>query len=248
MTTKFNFIFERLLILTLIVCFSLPVIAIEQKNLKNEMHTLHAKSVDNKNIEITSDAKKLAKTLSEILTYQAEFEQSVYRENSTTPAISKGKFVIQRPNHFIWNTTQPFEQNIIADGDNLWTYDPELEQVTIQDQQSILADSPLLLLTSSVESLVQAFDIVQVNQGKNDHNKNQQLFSLTPRENSIFESVHILIEEDRIKEFFLLDTLGGRSGVVFNDIEVNQTVDLKLFIFSPPEGTDVIDSRQPFTN
>jgi len=203
---------------------------------------------EKQSIDTSADAKKLARILSETLTYQAKFQQSVYRENAIAPEVSKGKFIIQRPNHFSWKTLQPFEQNIIADGDNLWTYDPELEQVTIQDQQSVLADSPLLLLTSSVDSLVEAFEIEQVNQGKNEQNKNQNLFSLTPRENSLFESVHILIEDNQIKEFFLLDTLGGRSGVVFSEIQVNKKIDLSHFIFTPPEGTDIIDSRHLETN
>lgn len=200
---------------------------------------------------VSEDASKLAKILAETLTYHALFEQSVYRENSSTPEITKGEFIIQRPNHFRWQTNEPFEQSIIADGDNLWTYDPELEQATIQDQQAVLADSPLLLLTSSVESLVEAFDIVQVNNGKGEMEKDdvkQLLFSLTPRQNSLFESVHILIENDHIKEFFLLDTLGGRSGVVFNEIKLNQKIDMKSFIFVPPEGIDLIDSRAPALN
>ncbi len=202
-------------------------------------------------IIVSEDASKLSKILAGTLTYQANFEQSVYRENSASPEITKGEFIIQRPNHFRWQTNEPFVQSIIADGDNLWTYDPELEQATIQDQQSVLADSPLLLLTSSVESLVEAFDIVQVSSG-NDRIESKQikqlLFSLTPRKNSLFESVHILIEGDSIKEFFLLDTLGGRSGVVFNDIKLNQKIDMKSFIFVSPEGIDLIDSRSPILN
>ena len=103
-----------------------------------------------------NDARALSKLLSDILTYQADFTQSVYRENSREPEVSSGKFAIQRPKHFSWRTKEPFEQSIVADGKNLWTYDPELEQVTIQDQRSVLSDSPLLLLTSSVESLIEA--------------------------------------------------------------------------------------------
>lgn len=189
---------------------------------------------------ISEDAKRLSEILSDTITYQADFEQSVYRENSDQAEVTIGKFLIQRPNHFKWQTVEPFEQSIIADGSNLWTYDPELEQVTIQSQQSVLADSPLLLLTSSVESLVEAFEVEEV---KSMDKENQLLFALSPRENSLFESVHILIEDKKIKEFFLVDTLGGRTGVQFNNIELNQKVDVREFIFIAPEGIDVIDSR-----
>jgi len=191
--------------------------------------------------EINEDAKRLSKILSDTLTYQADFEQSVYRETSDKPEVTLGRFLIQRPNHFKWQTTEPFEQSIIADGRNLWTYDPELEQVTIQNQQSVLADSPLLLLTSSIESLVEAFEIQQIKSLDKD---NQQLFALTPRHNSLFESVHILIEDKKIKEFFLVDTLGGRTGVQFSNIQLNQKMDVREFIFVAPDGIDIIDSRE----
>jgi len=191
--------------------------------------------------EVNDDAKRLSGILSDTLTYQANFEQSVYRENSDQADVTVGQFLIQRPNHFKWKTNEPFEQSIIGDGDNLWTYDPELEQVTIQNQQSVLADSPLLLLTSSIESLVEAFEIEQL---KNLEKENQQLFALSPRQNSLFESVHILIEDRKIKEFFLIDTLGGRTGVQFSDIKLNQKMDVSEFIFAAPEGIDIIDSRE----
>jgi outer membrane lipoprotein carrier protein len=199
-----------------------------------------ALSLNNKTV-LNQDAKKLAEILADTLTYQADFEQNVYRENSDKAEVTKGQFLIQRPNHFRWETISPFEQSIVADGKNLWTYDPELEQVSLQNQQAVLADSPLLLLTSSVESLIKAFDIKLINNKSKD---GQDLFALTPRENSLFESVHILIEGNKIKEFFLLDTLGGRTSVIFSNIHLNQQMDTKTFLFVPPEGVDLIDSRE----
>jgi len=229
---------------------SLTVWANEPVQQTNETPEKLANEVAVEETIISEDARQLSEILAATLTYQANFEQSVYRENSSTPEITKGDFIIQRPNHFRWQTNEPFEQSIIADGDNLWTYDPELEQATIQDQQAVLADSPLLLLTSSIDSLVEAFEIVKVNNGKDkaDDSVNQLLFSLMPKQNSLFESVHILIEGESIKEFFLLDTLGGRSGVVFSDIKLNQKIDMKSFIFVPPEGIDLIDSRSPVSD
>lgn len=194
----------------------------------------------NTSLVISKDAAELAAILADTLTYEANFKQSVYREESDKAEITTGRFLIQRPNHFRWQTDIPFEQAIIADGKHLWTYDPELEQVTIQNQQAVLADSPLLLLTSSVESLVEAFDIVRVETKE----KGQQLYALLPKKNSLFENVHILIEDKEIKEFFLVDTLGGRTSVEFSQIKLNAGVDIQEFIFVAPEGIDVIDSRE----
>jgi len=238
------------LVISVFLVISASVFATEQATgLATEatINTLEDTQEAKQNVsqEISQDAKNLSAILSNTLTYQADFEQSVYRENSDQADVTIGQFLIQRPNHFKWQTKEPFEQSIIADGSNLWTYDPELEQVTIQNQQSVLADSPLLLLTSSVESLVEAFEVEQV---KSMQEENQLLFALSPRQNSLFESVHILIEDKKIKEFFLLDSLGGRTGVQFRNIQLNQRMDVREFIFVAPEDIDIIDSRERLSN
>ncbi len=237
---------QKVLIIGLILALPLSAFAVESSQPSIQSGTQSSvQSGLNNSKKSDIDANNLANILADTLTYQADFEQSVYRENSDQPEVTLGRFLIQRPNHFRWQTNQPFEQAIIADGDHLWTYDPELEQVTIQNQQSVLADSPLLLLTSSVESLIEAFDIVKV---KSKDKQKQQLFALSPKKNSLFESVPILIEDKKIKEFFLVDTLGGRTGVQFKNVELNQKVDVKEFIFVPPEGIDIIDSREVITD
>jgi len=203
--------------------------------------------------QINEAAILLAEILKETITYRAQFKQSVYRENNDIPEVTLGTFLIQRPNHFRWQTTEPFEQTIVADGESLWTYDPELEQATLQNQHAVLADSPLLLLTSSVDSLMEAFDISEIitreEEGADEKSvQDKHLFSLLPRKSSLFETVHILIEDKKIKEFFLTDTLGGRTSVEFNNVELNQKIDIYDFIFVPPKDIDIIDSREFITD
>ena len=235
-----NQLIKLLLVSFILIGFARNVSAENSEALVVEETQKTSNTDANKN-KAALDAAKLAEILAETLTFQATFEQRVYRENSDNPEVTKGRFLIQRPNHFRWQTVSPFEQSLIADGTHLWTYDPELEQVTIQNQQAVLADSPLLLLTSSVDALLDAFTILEI---KNTDVNEGQLFSLSPKENSVFESIHILIKDKAIKEFFLVDTLGGRSSVNFNDVSRNQKLDLNEFIFVAPEGIDVIDSRE----
>jgi len=189
------------------------------------------------------DAKTLVEVLNATRTYQADFKQSVFRDDSVGPDVTTGRFLIHRPNHFKWQTKTDYEQVIIADGDHLWTYDPDLEQVTIQNQNVVLTNSPILLLTSSVEELVKVYDIQRI---KNTLDVNELLFLLKPKENSLFESVHILIKDKNITELFLTDALGSKTSVEFSNVIRNEKIDVKEFVFETPEGTDVIDSRESF--
>jgi len=244
-------------LLFFIALLVLPTIAaqVEQDSKINPEHELVGGLVAETELDSKSDpqineaAILLVEILKETITYRAEFKQSVYRENSDIPEVTLGTFLIQRPNHFRWQTTEPFEQTIVADGESLWTYDPELEQATLQNQHAVLADSPLLLLTSTVDSLMQAFDISEITTREEEGAdkkpaQDKHLFSLQPRKSSLFESVHILIKDKKIEEFFLTDTLGGRTSVEFNNIKLNQKIDIYDFIFVPPKDIDIIDSRE----
>jgi len=104
----------------------------------------------------------LAEKTSALQTYQADFELRVQNEKGKKIDFSSGSFAIERPNHFRWQTKQKYQQLIVADGENVFTYDPDLEQVTIQNQSENLADSPLLLMTSNAEELARFFDISQL--------------------------------------------------------------------------------------
>jgi len=187
---------------------------------------------------------ELAKLLSHTQTLQADFEQKVYQETDSggDAETSNGRLIIKRPRQFIWNTLEPYQQTIIADGTNLWTYDPELEQVTVQNQRKMLADSPILLLTSSINSLTDNFSVEKIQ--SSDLKEKQKLFALSAKSSSMFETIHILVEDKKIKELFLVDTLGGRTIVTFSNTRINGHIDPNRFIFVPPAGVDLIDSRE----
>ncbi|MCW9015602.1 MAG: outer membrane lipoprotein chaperone LolA, partial [Kangiellaceae bacterium] len=147
-----------------------------------------------KSVEL-SPAQELANRLKNLKTYQAKFEQRVRNENGQQIDLTTGIFSIQRPNLFRWEVKQSFEQIIVADGEKIYTYDPELEQVTIQGQSKALSESPLLLMTSNAEELAEAFSIELL---KLNENEQGNLFLLKPKnEGTVFESVHILFKDNK---------------------------------------------------
>src|SRR5690242_3917542 len=75
------------------------------------------------------------------------FSQTVYDANGRTAQASHGTLALQAPRQFRWDTQAPYRQLIVADGRKVWIYDPELEQVTVRDQGSEEAHSPLTVLT-----------------------------------------------------------------------------------------------------
>lgn len=74
---------------------------------------------------------------------------SVQGQTSAKPKVSQGHFAYARPQHFRLEYTRPYPQTIVADGQTLWFYDPDLEQVTASAQAPALAQTPMAILTSA---------------------------------------------------------------------------------------------------
>jgi len=203
---------------------------------------LNAQEAVTNQADSTLAANNLAEKISQLRTYQAEFEQRVNNEAGKEIDFSSGVFLIEKPNHFRWQINQPYEQLIVADGDHIFTHDPDLEQVTIQNQSQLVADSPLLFLTSNAQELQSSFDITQIELAEK---KDGFLFYLKPKgDGGVFESVHILFEKNTMKELLMQDTLGQQTSVQFSNIQINQKLEPSLFSFVIPEGIDVVDSRE----
>ena len=101
---------------------------------------------------------------------QAKAGTAQFTQTVTSPAkagqaprvqSSSGSFSFQRPGQFKFVYTQPFAQTIVADGQTLWLYDEDLEQVTRRPQGDALAGTPAALLTSvqDMAALRKDFDL-----------------------------------------------------------------------------------------
>src|SRR5690348_15244692 len=63
---------------------------------------------------------------------RGEFTQTQQRKQAAgrAPPVSSGTFVFARPGKFIWTYQKPYEQVLQADGETLYVYDKDLNQVT----------------------------------------------------------------------------------------------------------------------
>ena len=68
--------------------------------------------------------------ISNVITLQGRFEQSLIDAEGTVVEVSGGTLEIERPTRFRWSYDEPYEQWLIADGLNVWSYDLDLQQVT----------------------------------------------------------------------------------------------------------------------
>jgi outer membrane lipoprotein carrier protein len=185
-----------------------------------------------------SGAGSLERFFSEVSTFEASFVQVVLDENLDTLDESAGRMWMSRPGRFRWNYEPPNEQQIVGDGQNLWIFDPELEQVTVRNMDESLGRSPAILLAGDGEfdELYEVEDLGP--QGNIDW------VSIKPKnEEGSFSQVQLGFESDQLKLIQLLDRLEQITRIILTDPETNPALSSDVFEFSPPPGVDVIDER-----
>jgi len=89
----------------------------------------------------------------------ADFEQSLVDADGIVLEASSGTVDIRRPGQFRWRYAEPYEQVLVADGLNVWSYDVDLAQVTVRPQAEALSNTPANLLGGSARAL-EDFDYV----------------------------------------------------------------------------------------
>lgn len=184
------------------------------------------------------DTQRLQDKLEHVQAFQANFTQRQLNSNGVLQQETQGEMVVKRPGLFYWRAIHPFEEILISDGKQLWFYDPELEQVTVQALEQQLSETPALLFSGEVSQLADTYEVDVVQLGEDSWQ-----FRLLPKQpDTLFEELRLTFNKNTLVQMHMLDSLGTRSSFEFSDIQVNAPVDLSLFQFTPPEGVDVIES------
>ncbi len=174
--------------------------------------------------------------LKQIDAASADFSQHLIDVHGVRGREFRGHMQVARPGFFRWDTQEPYAQTIVADGKKVWVYDPDLNQVLIQDLDKQVGNTPALLLSSDSNTLAKAFDIVEEPAAAG-----QSAFLLHPRSGqALFEAMRIKFAHGFIEEMQLKDAMGQKTRIQFSQVKYHQAVDKKVFHFSIPPGADVV--------
>ncbi len=177
---------------------------------------------------------ELERFLNSVTTLSAAFEQTVLDEEGRVSQRSRGRFYLERPGRFRWTYETPFRQEVVADGRQVWFYDPDLEQVTVRDVDAALGSAPALLLSGEIR-LGERFRVVD--QGREGE---RAWIELRPKsDEDVFRRVRVELEDGRLVRMELADNFGQLTRIRFFDMALNPPLDDKLFHFRPPPGVDV---------
>lgn len=183
------------------------------------------------NLAFAMPIDELESLLQPIKTLKANFKQTVLSEKNKVLQTATGTMEFKRPNSFRWQINPPDENLVVTNGEKLWSYDAELEQVTVQKFTASKEISPISFLFDDIDKLNKDFMVDKLS---------QHAFKLTPRrENASFISVEVDFSNQQIKTLRLFDQLGQTSVFNFENVQKNLDIADNRFKFIPPAGVDV---------
>jgi len=177
--------------------------------------------------------------------FSADFSQEVQSESGEVLETSTGKLAISKPNLANWYTTEPDELAIVSDGQDVWFYNPWIEQVSVYSLSAAIAKTPILLLTSKDESLWQQYTVSKLNESSDINNES---FVISANDiNSQIKSLTLIFSSDTegrgLKQFSFLDATGQLSHIKLSNFNDKKEPKAKLFSFVVPEGVQIDDQR-----
>ena len=173
--------------------------------------------------------------IADVKTGSALFTQTVTSPDGAKKKTSSGSFEFARPNRFRFAYTKPFEQLIVADGQKVWIYDADLNQVSARRLDAALGATPAALLAGG--SLDKDFDVSAA------PSKDGLAWAVaTPKtQDGAFQSMRIGFRGSELAAVEIVDAFGQRSLLQFSQFRANPALPAEGFRFTVPPGADVIE-------
>lgn len=173
-------------------------------------------------------------------TLRANFSQTLTDAHGREIDRGAGTLVVLRPGKLRWQlrpqgARETAGELMVADGKNVWFYDPDLSQVSVKPIDAGLSGTPAMLLSGAVD-VRQNF--VLTDAGEHD---GFNWVSVAPKSaDSDFRRARLGFAHGDLSRMILEDKLGQTATIVFDHAVRNGPVAPDEVSFTPPAGVDVI--------
>lgn len=225
-------------------CLALCAVAVQAAPPKaTESPTFNQTSTSlNSGAQVAPDVAALAKRLEGFTSLQGDFTQLLVSKEGKTLQTTTGQFRFKRPGLYYWQSDEPYPQSVVGNGKQVWVYDPDLEQVTI-NPQSKMPYNPATLLAGGVDDINARYHVSASEAAK----PYAQHFELTPKESHLakleqapFVLLTLTFDHQFVRQLTFTDRLGQQTHITFNNTQLNQPINSAVFDFVPPKGSDVL--------
>jgi outer membrane lipoprotein carrier protein len=168
-------------------------------------------------------------------TARASFSQTVTDQNGRPKQQASGEFAISRPGKFRWSVDKPYQQLLVGDGERVWIYDPDLNQVVKRRADQALGTTPAALLAGR-DDVERAFDWHDLPAADG-----LDWLGATPKDKeSSFTEIRLGFDGAALAALDIFDNFGQHTRIKLSKLERNPKLAPDLFKFTPPKGADVV--------
>ena len=214
-------------------CLAMPVFALVVIVLAAIAIARAAEAAGEASTAFDGPVAELSRYFESVETLAGEFRQTTRDDTGTVIEQARGRFVMARPQRFVWDYRTPWEQLIVSDGERLWVHDVGLEQVVVRPLEEALGVGAAQLLSGDMAQLKQNFSLTAVGEDG---------VILQPTDPAWdFQRVRLQLDDGIPTAITVEDGLGQRVEVRLLDLTRNPTFEADRFEFDPPAGVDVIE-------
>ena len=165
-----------------------------------------------------------------------QFTQQVFDANGKLKESSSGRVALSAPRLFRWEYIKPYAQLIVADGNRVWVYDPDLQQATKRAQGPKEQNSPLAALVDP-SRLDRDYRIQEAGSKDGLHWLELAPKSLT---DTGFKVARLGFGPQGLATMQVTDALGQKTRISFSGWKRNPVFAAGTFRFVPAKGVDVV--------
>jgi outer membrane lipoprotein carrier protein len=174
--------------------------------------------------------------------FSAHFIQKSFLKAMDIMDQASGKVYIKYPGKMRWEYEKPDRQIFITDGEKLWVYRPDDNQVQVGKAPSFFKSGKGASFLSDISLVRQQFDI-SMKTGQQDENDPFYYLKLIPREKTLdITEILLMVSKQtyHVVQVITVDLYGDQNRIDLLNFAFGVSLDDALFSFSIPEGADVL--------
>jgi outer membrane lipoprotein carrier protein len=176
--------------------------------------------------------------------FEAQFVQEYVGKVMQRLQKGEGKVYFKKRGMMLWDYQTP-KQKLISNGQTLWYYQPEENQVFVSDISNILKEKTPLAFLAGEGNLSRDFNLVNFNEALSAREENY-VVELAPKEpNATLSKLVLTVDKKNyaVIQTDVIDGLGNITRTRFLNIKTNLSLQDSLFQFTIPPGTEIIKNQ-----
>jgi outer membrane lipoprotein carrier protein len=178
--------------------------------------------------------------------FSADFIQKSTIKAMNITDTATGKVYIKYPGMMRWEYEKPDRQIIITDGDKLWVFRPEDNQVMTGKAPTFFRDGKGASFLSDIRLIRQKFDI-SLEPGPPEERDLFHHLILKPLEKTLdISEIRLMVSRQtfNVLQVMTLNFYGDETRIDLINFAFGVDMDDSLFSFTIPEGVDVIQLNE----